>query len=58
MLQLADELSAAGAQAGTDGVDMLDGERDVAEDGVGVDAGDGGEILRRWKALSRLPLTP
>ena len=30
-LQLADELRAAGSQAGNDGVDVLDGEGDVAE---------------------------
>ena len=30
-LQLADEFSAAGSQAGDDGVDVLDGECDVAE---------------------------
>jgi hypothetical protein len=30
-LQLADEFSAAGSQAGDDGVGVLDGERDVAD---------------------------
>jgi hypothetical protein len=30
-LKLADEFSAAGSQAGNDGVDVLDGERDVAD---------------------------
>jgi hypothetical protein len=30
-LQLADEFSAAGSQAGNDGVDVLDGECDVAD---------------------------
>jgi hypothetical protein len=30
-LQLADELSAAGSQAGDDGVDVLDGECEVAD---------------------------
>jgi hypothetical protein len=30
-LQLADELSAAGSQAGDDGVDVLDGESEMAE---------------------------
>jgi hypothetical protein len=29
--QVADELSAAGSQAGNDGVDVLDGEGDVAD---------------------------